>query len=231
MTRLLISVRNAKEAEAALAGGADVIDVKEPKHGSLGRAVDAQIREVVQRVGSRAPVSVALGELHEQLRPPRCEIRYGKVGLAGAAEDWQDQLRLLGDRVGWNRFIVVAYVDARRVAAPEVDAVIAWAIDHGTAGLLLDTAIKDGSDLFSHAADSIRRWIKHLQDCGLVVALAGGLRSGSFDRAVELEPDIVAVRGAACVQSERTSSICADRVGALKSMVRSHTSPAAARAS
>src|SRR4051812_47948913 len=33
---LLVSVRSAKEVEAALAGGADIIDAKEPSRGSLG---------------------------------------------------------------------------------------------------------------------------------------------------------------------------------------------------
>ena len=44
MTRLLVSVRNGQEAEAALAGGAHVIDVKEPARGSLGRADETTLR-------------------------------------------------------------------------------------------------------------------------------------------------------------------------------------------
>ena len=36
--RLLVSVRNAEEALMAVRGGADIIDVKEPSKGSLGRA-------------------------------------------------------------------------------------------------------------------------------------------------------------------------------------------------
>ena len=38
MAKLLVSVRSADEAEVALEGGADIIDVKEPLHGSLGWA-------------------------------------------------------------------------------------------------------------------------------------------------------------------------------------------------
>src|SRR5207237_10897019 len=34
---LLVSVRSATEAGAALEGGADLIDIKEPRHGPLGR--------------------------------------------------------------------------------------------------------------------------------------------------------------------------------------------------
>src|SRR5439155_397097 len=34
--RLLVSVADAAEARAALGGGADIIDAKEPRHGALG---------------------------------------------------------------------------------------------------------------------------------------------------------------------------------------------------
>ncbi len=62
---LLVSVRDAAEAAASLAGGADLIDVKEPARGPLGRADAATIAAVVQAVGGRVPVSAALGELRE----------------------------------------------------------------------------------------------------------------------------------------------------------------------
>ncbi len=68
--RLLISVRTAAEAVEALAGGADIIDIKEPANGPLGRADDEVWRQVVETVGCRASVSVALGELG-QGPPPR----------------------------------------------------------------------------------------------------------------------------------------------------------------
>ncbi|MBV9124193.1 MAG: hypothetical protein JO112_12620, partial [Planctomycetes bacterium] len=69
MAGLLVSVRSAVEAEAALAGGATLIDVKEPAHGSLGRALDAILEEVVACVGGQCPVSAALGELREEAPP------------------------------------------------------------------------------------------------------------------------------------------------------------------
>jgi uncharacterized protein (UPF0264 family) len=63
MTKLLVSVRSAEEAGLAIAGGADLIDVKEPLEGSLGAASPTVIDEVLDRVGGRGPVSVACGEL------------------------------------------------------------------------------------------------------------------------------------------------------------------------
>lgn len=63
MTQLLVSVRSAAEAEAALAGGAGLIDVKEPAAGPLGRADDETIAAVLEAVAGRRPVSAAWGEL------------------------------------------------------------------------------------------------------------------------------------------------------------------------
>src|ERR1700678_3944537 len=81
---LLVSVRAVEEAAAALAGGADLIDVKEPNRGSLGRADDAVIAAVVAIVAGRRPVSAAMGELRDRGPPfPGPELAYQKWGLSG----------------------------------------------------------------------------------------------------------------------------------------------------
>ena len=67
MTKLLVSVRSANEAEAALDGGADLIDVKEPHHGALGRTSVKVLREIAVAVAGRTPLSAALGELGEPM--------------------------------------------------------------------------------------------------------------------------------------------------------------------
>ena len=74
--RLLVSVRNAEEAVSAIRGGADIIDVKEPAHGSLGRAslesltaVAKCLRDAMADTGRAladpVPLSIALGEVEE----------------------------------------------------------------------------------------------------------------------------------------------------------------------
>ncbi len=95
MAQLLVSVRGVEEAEAALAGGAHVIDVKEPSRGSLGRADDAVVEAVIRSVAGRRPVSAACGELLESCAPPvSAGLSYLKWGLAGCASlrDWRDRL-------------------------------------------------------------------------------------------------------------------------------------------
>ena len=104
MTRLLVSVRNALEAEVALAGGAHVIDVKEPSHGSLGRADEATLAEVVRENPLPAKPAAAYlktiaeavhyahqhGILHRDLKPSnifldeKMDAKLGDFGFAKA---------------------------------------------------------------------------------------------------------------------------------------------------
>jgi len=63
--RLLVSVRNASEAGSALAGGADIIDAKEPLNGPLGAVSSDVLHRIASTVGNAAPVSAALGEISE----------------------------------------------------------------------------------------------------------------------------------------------------------------------
>src|SRR5262245_40260453 len=66
---LLVSVRSVEEAEAALAGGAGLIDVKEPNNGALGFAGVEVIAAVLRMVAAQRPVSAALGELSDSSFP------------------------------------------------------------------------------------------------------------------------------------------------------------------
>ena len=96
MTQLLVSVRDAAEARGALAGGADIVDVKEPSRGALGRADAAVWAEIaaVCRAASPSPrtaMSVALGEATEHTGSAAVPVvpagvRWAKLGLAGLAD-------------------------------------------------------------------------------------------------------------------------------------------------
>src|SRR5260370_41937993 len=92
MAGLLVSVRDAMEVGPALEGGADLIDVKEPNHGSLGCASAPVREEVVDVVAGRVPVSAALGELIDEdgIDVPRfAYAKYGLAGCLGRPDDWR----------------------------------------------------------------------------------------------------------------------------------------------
>jgi uncharacterized protein (UPF0264 family) len=97
MTGLLVSVRDAAEALEALEGGATLIDVKEPSRGALGRADDQVIRDVIEAVGGRVPVSAALGELAEAVpQTIPVGLTFAKWGLACAVSfDWETRMHAI----------------------------------------------------------------------------------------------------------------------------------------
>src|SRR2546430_1160524 len=60
--RLLVSVRGSVEARAAVAGGADVIDAKDPARGALGPVRRDRLAAIPRAVGAARPVSAAPGD-------------------------------------------------------------------------------------------------------------------------------------------------------------------------
>jgi len=58
---LLVSVRTAAEATEALAGGASIIDVKEPRAGPLGAASPSVIGAIAREVRRQRPWTIACG--------------------------------------------------------------------------------------------------------------------------------------------------------------------------
>lgn len=230
---LLVSVRNAEEAVAALAGGANVIDVKEPRRGSLGAAEAHTIAEVVQAVQGRAPVTVAAGELLDFAAAARNsslhDIPQGvslfKLGLAGCqrTSDWQQLLLrtiafVLEER-GMPRPVAVAYADWQAAHAPDPRDVLSFAAEHDFAALLVDTWGKTGGDLFDawpHA--DLREFVGSVRSRSLPIVLAGSLVGPSIRLAANLGPDLVAVRTAAC-QHGRNGTVTAERVTAIQRLI------------
>lgn len=228
MTQLLVSVRSAAEAEAALAGGAHLIDVKEPAHGSLGRASDQVIGEVLRRVAGRVPVSAALGELSTIANAPiatAAGLAFAKWGLAGLhpasrerkLPEWaplmdRATVRLRKDLPNC-RLVTVAYADYRRAVAPPPAEAFAYALDRRHGPFLLDTFAKDGSMLLDHIQLSeIIRLCRLCHDARLPVALAGSLGPREIRQLHSAEPTWFAVRGAACRGGDRQATIDAGKV-------------------
>lgn len=236
-TRLLVSVRDSDEAAEALAGGADIIDVKEPASGALGMAEPAVIADVIATVDGRRPTSAALGDLTDaapgdstnaspgdstNLLPVTLAagLSYVKIGLAAAPADWARRLADAFAACTPARAIAVAYADCHRVGAPPVGDVFDWAQGHRAAGVLIDTAVKDGRGLFDWlSADDLASIIGRARAAGLIIVLAGALDGRALARAAALRPDIVAVRGAACRGGRRAQRVDRSRVGQLAGVI------------
>ena len=221
-TQLLVSVRDAAEARIALEAGADIIDVKEPDRGSLGRADDATIAAVDRLVSGRRLVTAALGELlHEPILP----AGFGgwvKAGLAGCAGDgtWRYRLQRFAAASCSHRLVVAAYADWQLAKAPHPWDVCQFATEIQCAGMLIDTCNKDGRTLLDWLPlERLSELLQRCHEAGLRLALAGALREAQIDQLLPLEPDIIAVRGAACREGARRATIDGEAVARLVKLV------------
>lgn len=222
--RLLVSVRDHIEAQAALAGGADIIDAKEPNTGALGAVSLATLRDIVSATAGARPVTAAIGDAADEATLARIAGAFVlagaalvKVGFAGVPDpDRVETLARAAVRgAGPSRVVAVAYADYARVDGPRPDDVIHIAQRVGAAGVLLDTATKIGCGLTGlMRPNALAAWVHAARDRGLISALAGKLTADDLRVVREAGADIAGVRGAAC-DGGREGSISAERVRVL----------------
>jgi (5-formylfuran-3-yl)methyl phosphate synthase len=229
---LLVSVRSAAEARVALACGVDLIDIKEPRLGSLGACDASTIAEIADVVGDRCPLSVALGELRDFFasgsRLPAERIRFAKFGLAGMGDvaDWQARfsaaLKTLPARV---KSVAVIYVDYRQAKAPPPQAVIEAGVQSRCGALLVDTFCKDGTTLLDHCSTGeLRQWGHQARAAKMTFVVAGSVNRELIPRLARCRVDYIAVRGAACKDS-RASEIDAGRIAEIAQLVSASRRP------
>ena len=216
--QLLVSVRNAAEAAAALAGGADIIDAKEPRNGPLGAVSSRELQAIVKEVGRAAPVSAALGDANEDLAGrarAACQtgVAYVKVGFAGMRGPGLAQHVFATARAVYPApLVLVAYADSDIAEAPAPDDLVAVADDAEVAGILLDTYDKRGAGLTAvMSAGAIASFVNRAMRPGRMVALAGKLTLADIELARDAGADLVGVRGAVC-EGGRLGMVTSSRV-------------------
>jgi uncharacterized protein (UPF0264 family) len=224
--RLLVSVVDAGEARVAASAGADVIDVKDPSRGALGEAAPAVVRAVREATPPHLPVSAALGD--GPFRPAAAAAVAGlaaahgaafvKLGLrdtslAAASENLRAIRARLPDGV---QLVAAGFADFARAGAPHPLSLPELAAAAGAQGCLLDTAVKDGRGLFHWLGETeLAAFVAACRTHRLLSALAGSLTADDVARLVPIGPDLVGVRGAACVGDRVGGRVDAERVCAL----------------
>jgi (5-formylfuran-3-yl)methyl phosphate synthase len=215
----LASVTNADEAEIALAGGADIIDCKDPASGALGALPTTVVREIVERVRGRMPVSATVGDLPSN--PDILTVAAGamaatgvdvvKIGFFGS-EDPRPAISALGvAQSGSAKLVAVLMADRQ----PDF-ALLPVLAEAGFTGVMLDTADKASGRLTSVLSiGRLTEFVRMARDHDLFVGLAGSLRESDIDVLARLGPDMLGFRGALC-SAGRVSGIEMHRVSAVR---------------
>jgi uncharacterized protein (UPF0264 family) len=226
--KLMISAISAAEAQVALEGGAEIVDIKNPEEGSLGAQSPNVIREIRNLCHGKAETSAAIGDMPNlpgtaalaALGAAVCGVDYIKVGLWGPKNETEARVLLQRVRQSLEKYpvsvIAAGYADSMRAGTLDPRCLPRLAASAGMDGLLLDTAIKDGRSLFDFLdAQRLRSMAEQAHAAGLMFGLAGSLGAQDISPARDLGADIVGVRTAVCRDNQRTGSLEADRIRTL----------------
>ena len=225
--RLLVSPMNMEEAHAALAGGADILDVKNPKEGSLGANFPWVIRSVADLARGKVPVSATIGDM--EFKPGTASLAalgaassgadYVKAGLLGVktCDQAEEIVRAVKDLDPKKKVVASGYSDYLRVGSISPMLLPAAASEAGADVVMVDTAIKDGKPTFDFMGEKdLADFIELGHSNDLEVALAGSIGFPHLETLLRLQPDIIGVRGIVC-GGDRRSAVKEELVVKVKS--------------
>lgn len=188
--QLLVSVTTFEEAAEAVEGGADILDLKNPREGSLGAAHPKLIADVCRRFGHSLPISAAIGDFahlpNSAALAALCAAEMGadyvKVGLLGSRSEAQalDFLSTIRETLAWRgwktNLIAAAYGDYRETGTLDPWQLPRIARQAGFSGCMIDTLNKKGKCLFDHMnVESLAEFLFECRKYELLSSLAGSL--------------------------------------------------------
>ncbi len=222
MTRMLASVTGREEAQIALNGGVDIIDLKDPSRGALGAVAPQIIREVSALLQGRKPLSAVTGDL--PMNPAQVAsaasvvIEAGaeivKIGIFPGGEP-ENCLRAIAPLAERAKLVAVMFADR----APDFS-LLPLLATCGFVGAMLDTAGK-GSGRLLDAMDlpRLRQFTADCRTYGLFAGLAGSLEAPDIPRLLVLHPAVLGFRGALCGGHGRAGPIDHEAVRAIRALI------------
>ena len=219
--RLLVSVATAADARAAVEGGADIVDAKDPGAGALGAVTLERLREIREAVAGARPLTAALGEAADEAHVERDARAYAeagatlvKIGLLGTIDVSRAESLLSAAVRGVSGtacgVVAVAYADAHEAAA-----LSPWRRDRrGRTRGRTRRADRHDAQGRSRAArrDVARRAWRRLgpagRAAGLLVAVAGKLTAADLSRHRSMPAPTWPACAAPCVSAGAVTVAC-----------------------
>ena len=216
---LMVSVQNLAEALEALAGGADIVDVKNLQEALVGSAHPKVVKEVRDAVPPGRHASVTLGVVPNQAgtvamaaySAALLDATSVKVGFMKSSYTEAVEI-LLACRETLDGFEtkLIGSVFADNLLFDGLDPLrmVELARDGKCDGFLIDTLSKDGRNLFDFVGEhELQEMVFAGKQLGMSTALSGHLKLEDLDELARINPDIVGVRGSVCSKGDRTNGV------------------------
>jgi uncharacterized protein (UPF0264 family) len=234
--KVLISPKDEQEAQEAIDGGADIIDIKNPAEGALGAGFPWVIRRVRELAPFDREVSCTIGDLPNlpgsaalaAYGAAACGVNYVKASLFGL-KNRDDAVTLLKAVVKAAKaqnpkvkVVAAGFADAERIGSILPSDVPKVAFEGGCDVALLDTAVKDGQTLLDFLTKTqLTTFVSQVHSYSLKAALAGSLKKEQLPAVCSVCPDMIGLRSAACEGGDRISGhITRQKVAEIVQIVR-----------
>jgi hypothetical protein len=214
-------VVNQTEAIESIKGGADILDVKNPKEGALGANFPHVIRQIKQVTPKNLQLSATIGDMPNlpgtaslaALGAAVSGVDYVKVGLFGvktapeATVLMTEVVRAVKEYDRNLKTIASGYADYQTVGCVSPLELPMVAFESKADGVLVDVKVKNQtSNLFTFLNDAqLKQFVDSAHGYQLLVALAGSLDKTDIPRVHRLGADIIGVRGAVCEKKDRVA--------------------------
>lgn len=226
------SILDVKEPQRGPLGMADVQVIERvlqigtaagmPVSAALGEVTDYSASSDVRRTGLSSSLS---------------DLSFTKLGLSGLSHDrawksrWYDTMRQLSGSLApaeqgtlrTRSWVAVIYADWQLAESPSPEAIVDCVLSSSLsthdriAGVLVDTWSKQSGRLLDRlSVEQLCRLASTVQQSGRFFAIAGRLTVEMFPDLIAVQPDIIGVRSAACLNEDRTSRVAEDSVRNLR---------------
>ena len=210
MTGMLASVRDLQEATLVYKGGADIIDLKEPKHGALGAAPTEIIHQVVDVLWEKCVLSATIGDFpadplaieKKVMQIAETGVDFVKVGMFSDRHIDVCLPELVHCTNKGIAIIAVFFADMDF----DTDHAIEIAKKTRLKGVMIDTARKKAGGLLTHKNIlQLEYFVNRAKQNNLITGLAGSLNIKDIPIILKASPDYIGFRTALCANKNRES--------------------------
>jgi len=221
---MLASVRSLTEAKMVYAGGADIIDLKEPNDGALGAVPLLDIHHVVDDLWEKCIISATIGDLpadsaiinEKIIQTAETGVDYVKIGMFSDRHIENSLPNLIHCANKGIAIIAVFFADMDF----DVDHAIKTAAAARLKGVMLDTARKGSGSLLTHKnLMQLEFFVNRAKQNNLLTGLAGSLRTEDIPTLLKTSTDYVGFRTALCDNKQRIGSLNEKAIQAVRESI------------
>ena len=218
-TRLLMSVVNEHEV-FIVKDFADIIDLKNPEDGPLGCLKINDIKNIVNRFSQKLVFSATLGNkmefnkiISKIKKFDELGLDYIKIGFFwNSVRKFTEFLNVLSYLSIRAKIVVVIFAE-NTMLLKKIKKNMKDFLKYGISHFLIDTEKKESmslTEIYDYA--SLNDIVLTAKYHGITIGLAGKIRLGQLNKVLQINPHIIGLRGALCLNDVRNEKIAKKKV-------------------